>query len=213
MLEHNPRQVCFDYELFSTSRGFNDHLNEALILLESFINLLNRHAIGYMLICGTLLGKVRNDGFLPWDDDIDLLISTEDLNFISSLDLNDHHLLEHYNFKKFCHKSRLVSVKDEHITALNPDKAYNWPYIDLFPYKTFSDDLYFFERYWSVAKMLPVKKMRFYHLEVSVPYDPDYFLSINYGHNYKVKCVSSNWNHKLEQHIPMIQIADIGDIT
>ena len=83
----------------------------------------------------------------------------------------------------------------------------------MFPYETFGDDLYFFERYWSVAKMLPVKKMRFYHLDVNVPYEPDYFLSINYGHNYKVKCVSSGWNHRLEQHIPMIQIADIGDLT
>ena len=40
-------------------------------------NILERHDIPYMMAYGTLLGAVRHKGFIPWDDDFDLMLFAE----------------------------------------------------------------------------------------------------------------------------------------
>jgi hypothetical protein len=49
-----------------------------LELLEAFINVCRKHDLKWYIMFGTLLGAMRNDGFLPWDDDIDVAMPLED---------------------------------------------------------------------------------------------------------------------------------------
>lgn len=49
-----------------------------LSMLRAFIAICEKHNLTYFLIGGTALGAVRHNGFIPWDDDIDVALPRED---------------------------------------------------------------------------------------------------------------------------------------
>ncbi len=49
-------------------------------MLHRFAQVCERHGLRWYAMGGTLLGAVRHRGFIPWDDDIDLLMPREDYN-------------------------------------------------------------------------------------------------------------------------------------
>lgn len=56
-----------------------EHLHRAeLEMLEDFMELCEKNNIEYFAISGTAIGAVRHQGFIPWDDDIDIALLRED---------------------------------------------------------------------------------------------------------------------------------------
>ncbi|WP_276684680.1 LicD family protein [Slackia piriformis] len=55
---------------------------ETVLELDSF---LKEHGIPYMLCGGTMLGAARHKGFIPWDDDIDLMMMRDDYDRLVAL--------------------------------------------------------------------------------------------------------------------------------
>lgn len=49
-----------------------------LEMLEDFVHFCDKHKIPYFGIGGTAIGAVRHQGFIPWDDDIDLAFTRKD---------------------------------------------------------------------------------------------------------------------------------------
>ncbi len=48
--------------------------------LKAIIAVCDKLSIEYFLIGGTCLGAIRHDGFIPWDDDIDVGMTRDDYN-------------------------------------------------------------------------------------------------------------------------------------
>lgn len=49
---------------------------EALTVIDQ---ICRKHSIKYTLIGGSLLGAIRHNGFIPWDDDVDIAMLRDDL--------------------------------------------------------------------------------------------------------------------------------------
>lgn len=58
---------------------------EALKILIAFDSFCTEHGLRYSLAGGTLLGAVRHHGFIPWDDDIDVMMPRPDYERLKAL--------------------------------------------------------------------------------------------------------------------------------
>jgi lipopolysaccharide cholinephosphotransferase len=56
-----------------------------LEMLDAFVEICDRHHITYWIACGTLLGARRHQGFIPWDDDLDVYVMQKDYKKLSSV--------------------------------------------------------------------------------------------------------------------------------
>lgn len=69
------------------------HLQQVeLKILKYFIEVCEKNDLTYFMYAGSLLGVIRHEGFIPWDDDIDVIMFREDfekLNKIFEKDIDD----------------------------------------------------------------------------------------------------------------------------
>ena len=54
------------------------HQQALLVLLQEFDRVCAQLDIPYVLFAGTMLGAVRHRGFIPWDDDLDVMMLRQD---------------------------------------------------------------------------------------------------------------------------------------
>ena len=65
-----------------------NEIQEALLeMMVDFDAVMRKHDVDYFLAYGTVLGAVRHKGFIPWDDDVDLIVRKRDLQgFIGAME-------------------------------------------------------------------------------------------------------------------------------
>lgn len=129
-------------------------------ILKVFDDFCKENNIRYYLAYGTLLGAIRYKKFIPWDDDVDLLIPRDDYNRMIKLfkdseryrlfafDRNPNFI---YPFAKLCD---MTTKKDEFGYENGVELGVD---IDLFPLDAWDDDL---EKAKKEAKR--IKKLMFY---------------------------------------------------
>lgn len=153
--------------------ALSDFQNKLLSLLEYFHKYCCKHKLTYYVVFGTMLGAVRHNGFIPWDDDIDVTMPREDYNKLKKLmkDNKDGYIFETasdgnkdfgYAFGKFydahttlCEKSALKPKRGLYLDVFQLDDAGN-------TYRE-AEALYkkiFLTRVILQSRLFPVKKGR-----------------------------------------------------
>lgn len=114
-------------------------------LLEQFDSFCAENNIRYFLSHGTLLGAVRYKKFIPWDDDVDLLVPREDYDRLIAIfqDSERYKLFSvernpayRYPFAKLCDMS---TRKEEFHYNNGVDLGVD---LDIFPLDAWNDDLH-----------------------------------------------------------------------
>ena len=97
-------------------------------LLEMFVDIkkmCDKNNILYMMSGGTCLGSVRHKGFIPWDDDIDIMMTRDEYyrfrTIFKEQNFEDYFLAEpvitegyYYKMPKiYNRKTKLITVKEE----------------------------------------------------------------------------------------------------
>lgn len=103
-----------------------------LPLLQEFDSFCRQHNIQYFLVGGSALGAVRHQGFIPWDDDIDVGMPRSELNRLEVLLKTEKP--EHWTFEP-CDQH---SYPHPPFPIISFQRAYNdkgelLPCIDVFP--------------------------------------------------------------------------------
>ncbi len=115
-----------------------------LEVLEEVNRICERHDIKYVLFAGTSLGAVRHNGFIPWDDDLDITMLRSD--YKKFIDIASHELKDDFflqtefsnHWPMFFTKIRINNTTFLEKYMPKDEKTHQGVYIDIFP----CDNLY-----------------------------------------------------------------------
>lgn len=112
----------------------------SLEILHTIANICEEQHFRYALIYGTLIGAVRHHGYIPWDDDVDIMMPRSDYDrLLGYLKL---HIQEYPNLRVFNREEcseypyMITRISDErYIIKMENEKPFGMGvFIDIYPY-------------------------------------------------------------------------------
>lgn len=109
-------------------------------LLKNVISICKKHGIRYFIAYGSLIGTVRHQGYIPWDDDLDIMMLRPDYDKFCSIcnqyvnGHGDYALLNRDNTKSYPNNiSRFCDMRYKMIRHDNEPTGGAGAFIDIYP--------------------------------------------------------------------------------
>lgn len=115
----------------------------SLDILKDIHEFCIKNNIRYSLAYGTLIGAIRHKGFIPWDDDIDIIMPRPDYELFASIYKSDKYFFSSAEHDKDCLISfgRVCDVKRTVVrTSIPWHKNTYGVWIDVFPVDAVEDN-------------------------------------------------------------------------
>ena len=118
-----------------------------LEMLDVFAKICEKYDFHYSLAGGTMLGAIRHKGFIPWDDDIDILMPRREYEkflMVAQQELGDKYYLDYFDINKdyylqFAKIKKNGTIFDE--ASAHHLKLHKGIYIDIFPMDNVYDNI------------------------------------------------------------------------
>lgn len=118
------------FQMIPPARGRLRELQlKNIYILENLQEICRENNLTMWLEGGTLLGAIRHKGFIPWDDDIDVNMWSEDLEKLAVI-------LE--NNDKFCYRNKFNYYLNCIVPGIEPRNGEGW--VDIFPMEKINCD-------------------------------------------------------------------------
>lgn len=118
-----------------------------LYMFMELVKIIEKHDLKYFLVCGSMLGAKRHNGFIPWDDDLDVGMPRDDyeklLNVLPTELPQEIKLQTPYNDRYsevLFAKLRLQGTKFIEASNKKSRSKFNQIFIDIFPYDGCGND-------------------------------------------------------------------------
>jgi phosphorylcholine metabolism protein LicD len=195
-------------------------------MLEDVGTLFNMYNITYWIDGGTLLGAVRHQDVIPWDDDADISVLLKDENKMLSLIPRLNQM--GYGFSKFWGGYKVFPMNGIDIKFYNrnwkwsevskdiEDKEtfnYKYPFIDIFLVNKFDDTYHYSSKYvqrvWpnyyhKSEDLFPLKLYKFSTFYLYGPQNPTPYLTRSYGADWPYVGYKS-YDHLNQRMTPLVK--------